>query len=270
LSQPKLKAGVPPAAGVACSLTVTAVAVTPVAQAFTVQRTCWPRSPLACPAVTSTQRLAGAAVGVVLGDVAGSAGVDGAVVVGGSVVGGFVVVVWSGPVVAGVAAGEVSVAVGVVPVGLAVAEADGLKVAGVAVDLAGVAVGVGVVDGDVAVGVADGLGDAAGSCSGSQDCIAAGAAPVVAEPVVAADAAAKLTPETAVNTTLPATRATAAGRGCANRMKTPADAVATARNGSLDYASPYPIGSGHHSLRPGSRTFLGSDWGTPGRRFRHK
>jgi len=71
LPQPKLNSGVPPAAGVACSLTVAAAAVAPVVQALTVQRTCLPRSLLGCAAMTSTQRLACVVPGVVLGDAAG-------------------------------------------------------------------------------------------------------------------------------------------------------------------------------------------------------
>lgn len=110
--------------------------------------------------------------------------------------------------------------------GAAVVDVDGPGVVGVgaAVCAGVVLVGVGVVDGDVVVGVAEGLGDAAGSGNGSHDCLPGGAAALAAAAAVVA-AAAKLTPETAVNRALPATRTTAAGPGCANRMKTPADAA---------------------------------------------
>lgn len=214
LPQPKLNLGVPPPAGLACSLTVTAAAVAPVVQAFTVQRTCWPRSLLACAAVTSTQRVACVVLAVGPGDV----GLD--VVVGGG-----------GGVVA------VEVGVGVVVVG-----------GGVALVGAGVAlVGVGVVEGDVVVGVGDGLGDAAGTCSGSHDCLPVGASGLAA----AVAAAAKLTPETAVNRTLPAIMATAAGRECANRMKTPADAAryCSERLTRLRQSLPGWLGSSRHEAR---------------------
>jgi hypothetical protein len=110
----------------------------------------------------------------------------------------------------------------VADVGLEVADA-GLEVGGVGVVVVG--------DEDVAVGVAEGLVDSDGSCSASHDCLLAGG-------VAALAAAARLTPETAVSRKLPATRATAAGRGCANRMKRLPLLLATARNGSLDSACP--------------------------------
>lgn len=236
--QPKLNVGVPLAAGLARSLTATAVAVAPVVQAFTVQPICLPRSLLACAAVTSTQRLACVALEVVPGDAAAAAG--------GSV-GAVVDVIRLAPVVKvdGAAAVDADVdedvdsdvdeaepvgedvAVGEVVVGDPLPDGVVVGVVGAAVGVVGVAVGVGVVlvgvgvgDGDVVVGVADGLGDAAGSRSGSHDCLPAGVAALVAAAAVVA-AAAKLIPETAVNRTLPATRVTAAGLGCANRMKTP-------------------------------------------------
>jgi hypothetical protein len=217
---------------------VAAVAVAPVVQAFTVQRTCLPRSLLACAAVTWTQRLAFVVLGVALGDavavVVGSVEVeaDGSGVAVVDVEGSGVAVVdvavdvavdVDGPRSAGAVAavGEVAEDAGL--------EAVGVGVVGLAVGVGVVPVGVGVVEGDVALGVAEGLGDATGSCSGSHDCLPAVAAAVVAAAVVAAAAvlaaAAKLTPETAANRALPATRATEAGRGCANRMKTPADAA---------------------------------------------
>jgi hypothetical protein len=170
---------------------VAAAAVAPVAQAFTVQRTCLPRSLLACAAATSTQRTAGLSVGVVLAVVVGSA-----VVV---VVLGSAVVLGARPVGVGVAFGEVAESVGValfdvlvMPEGLAVVALDVAVVAecvGVADVLCagvlcvgvrsgavlGVAVGVGAVvvgDGgvgevDVGVGGAEALGDGAGNCSDS-------------------------------------------------------------------------------------------------------
>jgi hypothetical protein len=105
------------------------------------------------------------------------------------------------------------------------AEDVGLEVVGIGV--VGACVGVGL----VLVGVADGLDVGTGSCSGSHDCrLAAVAAP--------AAVAARLTPETAVSRRLPVTRATAAGRGCANRMKRLPLLLVTARNGSLTTASP--------------------------------
>jgi hypothetical protein len=125
----------------------------------------------------------------------------------------------------------------------------GLEVGGVGVVVVG--------DEDVAVGVAEGLGDSEGSCSASHDCLLAGVA-------AAAAAEARLTPETAVSRRLPATRATAAGRGCANRMKRLPLLLATARNGSLDYRQSYPVGSDDHSLWQRSRFPLGTDRGMPG------
>jgi hypothetical protein len=252
LPQPKLKLAVPLPAGLACSVRVAPVAVAPVVQALTVQPTCLPRSLLACAAATSTQRAAGLALGVVLGVVDGSAGVDGTAGVDGSAV-----VVGAGPVGVGVALGEVAESVGlarfdvfVVLEGLAVAVLDVAAVEGCVVAecvgvadvlcvgvrsgaVLGVAVGVGAVvvvggagEVEVGVGVAEALGDGAGNCSDSHDCLPPGAAAVVAAAVAAAVAAtAGLTPETAVSRTLPVTRATAAGRGCANRMKTPTDAA---------------------------------------------
>jgi hypothetical protein len=204
LPQPKLKLGVPPPAGLACSLRVAAAAVAPVVQAFTVQRTCLPRSLLACAAVTSTQRAALAAAGVGFA-VAESAGVALFDVV--AVAEGFdVVVVDVVAVVEGVAEPDVPECTGaadVLWVGVAV---------GVRVVLAGVGVGVGEVD--VGVGVAEGLGldDGTGNCSGSHDC---SPATVAALAVIAA----RVASEAVVSRTLPATRATAAGRGCTNRMK---------------------------------------------------
>jgi hypothetical protein len=129
---------------------------------------------------------------------------------------------------------------------------DGLDVEVVgleAVGLDGVGVGVGVVAVAVAgedVAVAEGLGDSEGSSSASHDCLLAGGAAAVA-------AAARLTPETAVSRRLPATRATAAGLGCANRMKRLPLLLATARNGSLDYRQSYPVGSDVHSSAQRSR-----------------
>jgi len=125
-------------------------------------------------------------------------------------------------------------------------EDAGLEVADVGLEVVGVSVGavgagLGAADEDVAVGVAGGLGDSEGSCSASHDCLLAGGAAAFA-------AAARLTPETAVSRRLPATRATAAGRGCANRMKRLPLLLATARNGSLDYRQSYPVGSDVHSL----------------------
>lgn len=96
LPQPKLKLAVPPPAGLACSLMAAAVATAPVVQALTVQRTCLPRSLLAWAAVTSTQRAAGLATGVVPAGAVGSA-----------------VVVEAGPVGVGVALAEVAEFAGV-------------------------------------------------------------------------------------------------------------------------------------------------------------
>jgi hypothetical protein len=233
--QPKLKLAVPLPAGLPCSVMAAPVAVAPMVQALTVQRTCLPRSLLACAAVTSTQRLACVVPGLVVGDavavVAGSVDVDGSGAAGVDVDGSGAVGVdvdGLGAVGVSVGVGEVAVAVCVVPVvagrdGDVDVLCDGVR-SGVGVGV--VLVGLVVVDGDVVVGVGEGLGDAAGSRSGSHDCLPAGATALVAGRVAAVvAAAAKLTPETAVNRTLPATRATAAGRGCANRMKTPTDAA---------------------------------------------
>ena len=225
LPQPKLNLGVPLVAGLACSLTVAAATVKPVVQAFTVQRTCLPRSLLACAAVTSTQRVACVVLGVGVGDVVGD--VDGA--------GAGVVDFAAGEVAVDVA---VCVAAGVEDIGREVVGGGGV----VAVE-----VGVGVVEGDVVVGMGDGLGDAAGSCSGSHDCLPVGAS----GPAAAVAAAAKLTPETAVNRALPAITATAAGRGCANRMKTPADAAryCSERLTRLRQSLPGWLGSSRHEAR---------------------
>jgi hypothetical protein len=95
---------------------------------------------------------------------------------------------------------------------VALADVDGLAVVEpvVAPD-AGVVAGVVLGAGVVIVGVGVGLDDGAGSCSGSHDCSLDGVAGLVG-------ATARLTPGTAVSRTPPATRATAAGRRCANRM----------------------------------------------------
>jgi hypothetical protein len=188
LPQPKLNSGLPVPVGVTCSLTVAAGTVAPVAQALTVQRACLPRSLLACVAVTATQRLAWAA-GVVLADAAGPDVLLAGVLSGEAL--GVAVDVGAGVSVVPVGVGVMPVGVGVVLVGVGVAEGD-------------------VVVGDV-VGVAEGLDDGAASCSGSHDCVLGSASALVA-------VRARLTPETAVSRTPPATRATAAGRRCANRM----------------------------------------------------
>jgi hypothetical protein len=254
--QPKLNFGVPLLAGLTWSLMVTAGTFPPFAQASTAHRACWPRALLCCAAVTSTQRLAGSAVvdgepvgaGVVVVAVAVGVAVAVAVVVGGSVVVGASVGVAVGgsvdvAVVVGEAAGEAA-ELDAEDAGLAVVGAGvvGCGVAVVDVGVAGAVVGAVVSGEDVAVGVTDGLGDAAGSSSDWQDCLLAGGAASVA-------AAARLAPETAVSRTLPVTRATAAGRGCANRMRKRLPLLlATARNGSLDYRQSYPIDLDDHSF----------------------
>jgi len=94
--------------------------------------------------------------------------------------------------------------------------------AGGALDVVGDGAGVlGVVvvdvgDGEVAGG--EGLGDEAGSCSGSQDLLLA---LVAALAVVLLAVMARLVPEAAVSRTLPAISVTVAGRACAKRMKCP-------------------------------------------------
>ena len=244
--------------------------------------------------MTATQRLTcpapeGVAVGVAV--VGGSAGVDGSA--GADEVIG---VDGSGSGGVGVAVGEVAEAVGVVPVWLVVAlvggcvgeavcvgdplcdsvrsgvgeallaEDDGLDAedAGlenldaedVGLESVGVGVGGGVADPDVAVGVADGLDVGAGSCSGSHDWwLAAVAAP--------AAAAARLTPENAVSRTLPVIRATAAGRGCANRMKTPTAAARYCSERLTHYRQSYPLGPEDHGLGRGSRCLRARTGGCP-------
>jgi hypothetical protein len=154
--------------------------------------------------VTSTQRAAWAATGVLLAVLVGSDGVvvaAGVVVVAGAVGAGLV---GAGLVGVGDAVGEVAESAGV-------ALFDALLVAeGFAVLV--VVEGVGEVD--VGVGGAEGLGldDGAGNRSGSHDCLPV---TVAALAVIAA----RVASETVVSRTLPATRATAAGRGCTNRMK---------------------------------------------------
>jgi hypothetical protein len=156
-----------------------------------------------------------------------------------------VVGVGVGVVVVGVGVGSVgagSVGAGSVGVGV---ESAGVGVGGVEVVL-GVAAVAGVeacvVDGgsgvvgvavepcelvaldacELGVGVGDGLGEAAGNCSGSHDwpldVVAALAAVLLA-------AMARLAPEAAVSRTLPAISVTVAGRACAKRIKRPTSAA---------------------------------------------
>jgi hypothetical protein len=88
-----------------------------------------------------------------------------------------------------------------------------------------------VAEGPVLVGVpeGDGLGDAAGSCTGSHDSLLG----VVAAFATVMPAAARLTPEAAVSRTLPAISVTVAGRACAKRMKSPASAARYCRGTTL-------------------------------------
>jgi hypothetical protein len=85
---------------------------------------------------------------------------------------------------------------------------------------------VGVAEGLV-VGVAEGLDEGAADGSCSQDGLLASVAALV---VVTA----RVTPETTVSRTPPAIRATAAGRGCANRMNAYRCFSLLLGNGSLD------------------------------------
>jgi len=66
LPQPKLKPGAPPLAGVACSRMVASGTLPPVVQALTVHWAECPRTLLACPRATATQRLTCVACGTVL------------------------------------------------------------------------------------------------------------------------------------------------------------------------------------------------------------
>jgi hypothetical protein len=122
-----------------------------------------------------------------------------------------------------VAAGELLVAVGVDEgVGVAVVRVGvGVAVVGVVTGVEATAVGL------VAEGVGVELADGWGSQRGAQ----VYAIPLLLPPavlpvsVVMPTAAASATPDVAVSRTLPATRATAAGRACVKRMKRPTSAA---------------------------------------------
>jgi hypothetical protein len=150
---------------------------------------------------------------VVADDDDGVVGAEVGVVEAGAEVGVVEVGVEAGVVEAGAEVGavEVGVRVGVVGVGVSGAE---VEVVGAGIGVLGVAVGVA----EVGVGEGDGLGGAAGSCSGSQDW-PLGAVAALATVLVAATA--RLAPDAAVSRTLPAISVTVVGRACAKRMKRP-------------------------------------------------
>jgi hypothetical protein len=124
------------------------------------------------------------------------------------------------PVVVGDALVEAGADVGAVVLGVGVGVAGVvLGAAGVVPEVVGEGVGVvGVAVGvcDVGVGEGDGLGDEAGSCSGSHDLPLA-----VVAALAAVLPATKPIPEAAVSRTLPAISVTVAGRACAKRIETP-------------------------------------------------
>lgn len=163
-------------------------------------------------------RLFGVGVGVgVLTAVLGGA-------IFGAVVGGFLRV--AGCRVVGVGLTVVFVAADFVLVAVGLAGLAGLEgvwpadVDGDAVDFVGVGVEddvLGAEDGWCVglVGVGDGLGDATGGRTGSHDWLPGTAAALAA----VVPATARVTPDTAVNRTLPAINVTVAGPVCANRMK---------------------------------------------------
>src|ERR1700722_10680510 len=127
--------------------------------------------------------------------------------------------------------------------------------------VAGVVLGVGVgvvIVGVGVVGVAEGLDDGAGSCSGSHDCSLAGVARL-------GGAGGRLTPRAPASRTPPATRATAAGRWCANRM----NAYRCSRYCSerlTRLRQSYPVSSADHKSGPASRPALGGGRGDGWRR----
>jgi hypothetical protein len=217
LPQPKLKNGVPTAAGATVRDSAVTCAFPPVVQAVTVHPAVRPRSLLACADVTSMQSSAGGAwvaeavvpVGVLV-DVALLM-----VLVGAAVCAGLRVRVGADVAVEPPAAGlALTALVGVASVGVGVG--DGLVVV------------LAVVSGSrrpdavfpVALLVELVVTDAAPR--GSHDVLAA----VAAVPATAAPAAmTRVTPEAAVARAVPAVSVTVAGRACAKRMKTPTQAV---------------------------------------------
>jgi hypothetical protein len=143
---------------------------------------------------------------------------------------------------------------GVVFVGVFVTGAAGLDFSvrvGAGLGSAGVGVvGVGVGVCEVGVGEGDGLDDPAGTCSDSHD-----SPPdvVAALAAVVLPTTARLTPETAVNRTLPVMSVTVAGRACANRMKTSYQCCSSRYATHWNIKRPvrrhplsYPIDGGYH------------------------